>query len=303
MLNVERLRALHALSVHGSVQAAADALHVTTSAVSQQLAKLEDEVGQRLLERHGRGVRLTDAAGVLVEHTAGVLAAIERAAADIDASQNIVMGRIAVGAFATAARGLAPAALARLAAHHPRLRVSLAEQELDESVMRLQRGDLDVVIAQDWFNAPMALPAGLSRAPVLDDVADVALPSGHRLARRRIVPLKELAGESWVTWRPRESCHDWLLHTLRAQGAEPRIVHTAGEHATQLALVAAGLCASVIPRLGRDPVPPGVRIVQVKPALTRHVYALWRTDASKRPGIRATVEAFQASAKGRARRR
>ena len=69
------------------------------------------------------------------------------------------------------------------------------------------------------------------------------------------------------------------------------------EHATQVALVAAGLGAAIIPRLGRDVLPPGVRIVRVKPSLTRHVYALWRTDASRRPGIRATVEAFQASAR------
>jgi DNA-binding transcriptional LysR family regulator len=303
MLNVERLRVLHALAVHGSVQGAADALHVTTSAVSQQLSKLEDEVGQRLLEHHGRRLRLTDAAGVLVQHTEGLLGAIERASADLDASQNIVVGRIAIGAFATAARGLAPAALVALATRHPRLQVSLAEQELDESVQSLQKGDLDVVIAQDWFNAPMAVPAGLSKAPVTDDVADVALPANHRLARRRSVSLRELAGDAWVTWVPGESCRDWLLHTLRVHGAEPQIVHTAGEHATQLALVAAGLCASVIPRLGRDPVPAGVRIVQVKPALTRHVYALWRTNASKRPGIRATVEAFQVASKRRMRSR
>ena len=302
MLNVERLRALHALAVHGSVQGAADALHVTTSAVSQQLSKLEEEVGQRLLERNGRGVRLTDAAGVLVQHTEGVLGALERAAADLDASQRLVVGRIALAAFPTAARGLAPTALAALAAEHPRLRVSLAEQEPGESIPRLQRGDLDVVIAQDWFNAPLALPDGLSKAPVFDDVADVALPASHPLARRRVVSLHDLAGERWVTWRAGESCHDWLLHTLRGQGAEPQVVHTAGEHATQLALVAAGLGASIIPRLGRDEVPPGVRIVPVKPSLTRHVYALWRTDASKRPGVRATVDAFQAAAKQRLRR-
>lgn len=134
---------------------------------------------------------------------------------------------------------------------------------------------------------------------MFDEVADVALPARHPLARRRVVSLREFPGEPWVTWRPGELCHDWLLHTLRVEGTDPRVVHTAGEHATQLALVAAGLGASVIPRLGRDAVPASVRIVQVKPSLTRHVYALWRTDASKRPGVRAVVAAFQASAKHR----
>src|ERR1700730_14989747 len=108
MLDLERLRVLHAVARFGSVSAAAEALHVTTSAVSQQMAKLERETGQRLLERRGRGVRLTDAAELLVEHADRLLSLAERAQADLEAHRGAVAGRLTFAAFATAARGLAP---------------------------------------------------------------------------------------------------------------------------------------------------------------------------------------------------
>jgi DNA-binding transcriptional LysR family regulator len=297
MLSLERLRALHAVAERGSVNAAAQALHVTDSAISQQLAKLEREVGQPLLERNGRGVRLTDAASVLVAHTARVLSLLEQAEAALDAQREAVVGRLTIAAFPTAVRGLAPSALRHLGAEHPQLEVAVREQEPHESIPMLVRGDLDLLIVQDWSNAPLALPDGLSRAPLVDDVADVALPAEHPLAARASLDLDQLADAPWITWLSGTICHDWLLHTLRSRGCEPKIAHTAGEHATQLALVAAGLGAAIIPRLGRDPSPPGVRFVPIAPALRRHVYALWRTDASRRRAIRAAVEAFQRSAR------
>jgi DNA-binding transcriptional LysR family regulator len=296
MLNLERLRALHAVADRGSVNAAAQALHVTTSAISQQLAKLETEIGQPLLERNGRGVRLTDAATLLVAHTSEVLARLERAEAELDARRDVVSGRLTVAAFATAVRGLAPQALRHLLTAHAQLEVVLREQEPQESVPQLVRGDLDLLIAQDWDNAPLALPDGLERAPIVDDVADVALPVDHRLAGREALALDELAGERWIAWQAGTICHDWLMHTLRSRGHEPRLTHTAGEHASQLALVGAGLGCCVVPRLGRGAVPPGVRIVPVKPALRRHVYALWRSETSRRKAIAAAVAAFQTSA-------
>ena len=132
----------------------------------------------------------------------------------------------------------------------------------------------------------------------MDDVADIALPAGHRLAKARTVKLDDLAGEPWITWLEGSICHDWLLHTLRRRGHEPRVAHTASEYATQLALVGAGLGAAVIPRLGRGAVPPGVAIVKSEPTLRRQVYAVWRGDATRRSAIRAAVEAFQAAARG-----
>jgi len=296
MLSVERLRALHAVAAQGSILAAADVLHVTTSAVSQQLAKLEREVGQPLLEKQGRGVRLTDVGRRLVEHTEQVLSALEQAEAELESARDTLSGRLVIAAFATGARGLAPRALASLAAMYPQLQPMLREVEPVDSIPMLARRDVDLALLQDWANAPLALPPGLSKAPVLDDVADIALPAHHRLAHADRVRLDDLADEPWVTWLEGSICHDWLLHTLRRRGHEPRVAHTASEYATQLALVGAGLGAAVIPRLGRGPVPPGVRIVPSEPTLRRHVYAAWRRDASRRTTIRVAVEAFQQAA-------
>jgi DNA-binding transcriptional LysR family regulator len=293
MLSLERLRVLHAIGTYGSVTGAAEALHVTTSAISQQMAKLEREVGQRLLERSGRGVRLTGTAELLVVHAGQMLSLAERAEADLEAHRGAVVGRLSLAAFATAARGLVPPALGDLRRDHPRLRVGLEEAEPHETVPRVARGDVDVAIVQSWSGHPLALPEDLSRAALLDDVADVALAEGHPLAARGTVDIEELAGEPWITWSRGWICNAWLLHTLRSCGVEPDIAHTAAEHHTQLALVAAGLGVAIIPRLGRDPAPGGVRFVEVRPGLARHVYAVWRADADRRPSIRAVIQALR----------
>ena len=295
MLDLERLRALRAVATYGSVSAAADVLHVTTSAVSQQLAKLERETGQKLLERNGRGVRLTDAAELLVVHAERILSLVEQAQADLEAHRGSVVGQLAVAAFPTAVRGLMPAALRSLRAEHPGLRVQLTEEDPLRSMPLVLRGDLDMAVVQDWNNEPLPLTEGLHKGVICDDVADVALPEGHPLAGRDAIDLKELAGDPWISSSPDSICCDWLLRTLRAIDSEPRIDHMAYEFATQLALVAAGLGNVILPRLGRCDVPPGVAIVPLDSPLSRRVYAVWREEAARRPAIRAVVTALRAA--------
>ncbi|MEU6245527.1 MULTISPECIES: LysR family transcriptional regulator [unclassified Streptomyces] len=296
MLNLERLRTLDALARHGSVSAAAAALHVTTSAVSQQLCKLEREVGQRLLAKNGRGVRLTDAGRLLSEHAARILSQVELAQSDLEAHRGQVVGELRLSAFPTAARGLFPATLAGLRALHPNLRVRSSELEPERGVAGVVRGDLDLAVVLDWYNKPMPVPDGLVKAPLLDDPAEVALPAGHRLAGRDEVDLAEFADDEWITWGEGEFCHEWLIFTLRSRGVEPLVGHRAGETHTQLALVAAGLGVCIAPLLGRDPVPPGVVLVPLKQRVRRHVYVVWRADADRRPSIRAAVEALRTAA-------
>lgn len=297
MLDLNRLKALHAVHVYGSVGAAADALMVTPSAVSQQIAKLEREIGATLMERNGRGIKLTDAAGLLAEHAERILALVETAEADFEALRGEVVGRLNVAAFPTSARGLMPQALTMLRERHPDLQVHLFEREPERQLREVVRGELDLVVVQDWLNRPMAMPEGLSRKTLIDDIADVVLPADHPLAGRRELELAELQGERWISSSPGTICHDWLVFTLRSAEIEPEILCSADEYPTQLALVAAGLGCAIIPRLGRDCVPDGVRVVPILPRQTRRIYALWRTDAARRPAIRAAVDALvQASA-------
>ena len=292
MLNLERLRVLAAVARHESVNGAAAFLHVSPSAISQQITKLEREVGQTLVDREGRGIRLTNAGLLLAERAANVLDAVEALEGDLDEFRDLVAGPVRISAFATAARGLGPSLLLHLKQHHPELEASLWEQEPDVSLPLLASGDLDVVIAQDWFNAPLAVPTGIARMGLFDDTADIALPSGHRLARRRSVSLDDLAHERWVTWPQGSICHEWLVHTYRSRGIEPTIAHMASEHATQIALVGAGLGPAVIPRLGRGPVPNNVKMVRVDPALQRHVFAAWRPNTGRRSNVAAVRDAL-----------
>ncbi|REE98014.1 LysR family transcriptional regulator [Thermomonospora umbrina] len=296
MLDLDRLRALHAVANHGSVSAAAEALHVTTSAVSQQLAKLERETGHKLLERNGRGIRLTDAAKLLVVHAEGILSLVEQAEADLEAHRGVVVGELAVAAFPTAIRGLMPAALASLRVAHPGLRVLVKEYDPSLSVPLVARGDIDLAIVQDWNNVPLPIPEGLVKGTICEDAADVALPSTHPLAHRDEVDLKELAGDAWISSTPGSICCDWLTHTLRSVDSEPHIDHMAYEFATQLALVAAGLGNAILPRLGRGTVPEGVRLVVLRQSLSRRVYAVWRHEAARRPAICEALDALRASA-------
>ncbi|MEW2121101.1 LysR family transcriptional regulator [Streptomyces sp. NPDC005474] len=293
MLNLERLRTLDALARHGSVSGAAAGLHVTTSAVSQQMSKLEREVGQQLLAKNGRGVRLTDAGQLLADHAARILSQVELAQSDLEAQRGQVVGELRLSAFPTAARGLFPAALATLRADHPGLRVRSCELEPAAGVVGVVRGDLDLAVVLDWYNKPMPLPDGLVKAPILDDPADVALPVGHPLAGRSEVDLEEFAEDEWITWGEGEFCHEWLMFTLRSKGVEPCVGHRAAETHTQLALVAAGLGVCIAPLLGRRPVPAGVVIVPLRQRVRRHVYVVWRADADRRPSIRAAVEALR----------
>jgi DNA-binding transcriptional LysR family regulator len=293
VLNLERLHVLHAVSTTGSFVAAARTLHVTTSAVSQQMARLEREVGQRLVERRGRGIRLTEAGALLAREAGELLTQVERVEAGLAQHRGAVTGKLAVAAFATAARGLLPGALRDLRSRYPDLLVSLSELEPHESIPALTRGDLDLAVVQDWADDVLAVPDGLSRLDLLDDRFDLALPADHPLAGRASVAVKEFAGDHWISWSRGQICHDWLVRTLRKDGAEPRVAHTASEHSTQVALAAAGLGVAVIPRLGREPAPTSVRFVPIEPPPIRRIFALWRSSAAARPAIGAALDALR----------
>ncbi|TXS02509.1 LysR family transcriptional regulator [Streptomyces sp. col6] len=294
MLDLARLRALHAVSVHGSVAGAAAALGYTPSAVSQQITKLERETRATLLERRGRGVALTEEAVHLVAAAQQLLAIVERAETSLEERRGLPTGRLSVGAFPSAARGLLPGTLADLDREHPELDVRMTEVDPHLSVDLVAKGVIDLAVAHDWDIAPLPAPEGVEQAVIGDDLCDLLVPAGHRLAGRDGVRREELARERWICQPPGTVCHDWLVRTLRAAGYAPDIRHQAEENHTQLALLAAGLGVAMIPRLGRGPLPEGVVAVRMDPVPVRRLYALWRTGAARRPAITAAVAALQA---------
>src|SRR4029453_12674481 len=213
MLDIGRLRALHAVATYGSVGAAADALGYTPSAVSQQLAKLEGETRTPLVERCGRGVALTGAAQHLAATAAQVLDLVEQAELDLEEQRGQVAGEIVLAAFPTAARGLLPPVLARLRTEYPALTVDVLEIDPFEAVAGVARGELTVAVVHDWHNTPLALPEELSRVRLGTDPADILMPATPRLPDREVVRPADLAGERWICQPEGSICHDWLVRT------------------------------------------------------------------------------------------
>src|SRR3954447_18401093 len=150
MLDLRRLRLLRELNARGTIAAVADALQFTPSAVSQQLALLERETGVRLLERAGRGVRLTDPALVLVEHADALLERAALAEADLAAATGTVAGRVRIAGFQSVMLRLAVPTIRRRAREPPRLRCELVEAEPEQSLPALGLGDVDLVLADEW---------------------------------------------------------------------------------------------------------------------------------------------------------
>jgi DNA-binding transcriptional LysR family regulator len=294
MFDLVRLRVLHTVAGHGTLAAAADALHLTPSAVSQQMAKLEREAGCRLVERHGRGLRLTEEGLALAGHASRILAAVEEAEADLDERRGQVLGTLSVGAFPTAARVLLPDVVVACSSLFPDLRVRLREVEPYQALSRVAGGDLDVAIVQDWRNVPVAVPDRLRARDIGADPADVAFPPGHPLADRTSVALADLVAEPWIASTEGTICYDWLTTTFRNAGHEPQVVHQAAEFPTQLALVAAGLGLALVPRMAGEAVPAGVRLVPVEPAMARRIFAAWRAESARRPSVQAFVDTLRA---------
>lgn len=292
-MNVERLRALCGVADHGSVAAAADELGVTPSGVSQQLGKLEREMGAVLLERDGRGVRLTDAGALLARRGHEILSLMARAESEVASMRGEVVGGLRLGAFVSASRVALPDAITRLRTEHPNLQLTLAEGEAEALIPKVMRRAMDLAVVDSWSTLPLQIPSDAVFTTLHRDVADVALPADHPLAQRESVPLAELGGLSWAAWSDGTGFHQWLVQTLRANGVDPRVDYQVAEFATHLEFVDRGLAAALIPRLARIETPPGVRIVRTTPTLHRDVMALWRAD-NDRPTVRAGVSALRA---------
>ena len=179
MLSIERLQALRAVSTFGSVTGAASALHLTPSAVSQQIGKLQRDVGQRLIEPYGRGVRLTPAGSLLADRAHAILAEVEQAESELDRRRDQVFGDLEVAGFATACRALLPQTVARTPPGPPQLKVRLSERQPEESIRLVAAGHLDLALVNDWMNAPLVLPDGLDQLMIMEDPVDLAVPADH----------------------------------------------------------------------------------------------------------------------------
>jgi DNA-binding transcriptional LysR family regulator len=299
MLDLRRLRLLRELRERRTIAAVADALQFTPSAVSQQLAMLEREAGVRLLERAGRGVRLTDAALVLAEHADALLERAALAEADLAAAAGTVAGRARIAGFESVTLRLALPAMESLAREAPRLRCELVEAEPEEALPALALGDVDLVLADEWQHQPRRLPAGVERHDLLRDRVRLALPSGHPAAERHpeAVPLGELAGDAWTTGHAGLGWDEMTRRTCQGlAGFDPDVRHRTNDAGISLEVVARGLAVTMLPDLVLAGGHSGVTTRDIAEGPTsRAIFAATRSTDAARPSTQALLAAVRAA--------
>jgi DNA-binding transcriptional LysR family regulator len=300
MLDLRRLRLLRELKERGTIAAVADALQFTPSAVSQQLAMLERQAGVPLLERAGRGVRLTDPALVLVDHADALLDRAALAEADLAAAAGTVMGRGRVASFQSVALRLALPAMEKLARDAPRLRCELVEAEPEQALPALTLGDVDLVLGDEWQHQPLRLPPSLERHELLRDPVNLVLPARHPAARRHedAVPVAELAEEAWVTGHQGMAWEAMTQRTCRQHGGfDPDIRHRTNDATVSLALVARGLAVTLLPHLALPARRSGIALREIAGHPSkRAIFAVTRTADAARPSTQALVAAMREAA-------
>jgi DNA-binding transcriptional LysR family regulator len=265
MLDVRRLRVLREVAARGSFSAAAEALHFTQSAVSQQIAALEREAGMALVERSARGVRLTHAGEILCGHTDVILARLADAEAELEAIAGLRGGRIRMASFPTAGATIAPAAIARFRERHPGVDITLVPAEPPEGVERLRAGEIDIalLIETPWDGEP---DDGLERTHLLDDPMYACIPRTHPRARKPRLRLEDLAEDAWLLGTT-GVCPDAsiLLRACAGAGFEPRIAFNSDDYLAIQGFVAAGMGVSLIPDLALVTVRDDVVIREITP--------------------------------------
>jgi DNA-binding transcriptional LysR family regulator len=262
--------------------------------VSQQIKRLERQVGVPVLAPAGRGVVLTPAGQAIVDSAPEVFQALERCAeAARSVSEGAPRGTLRVVAFSTAIRGLLAPLLRGLSVRCPGLRVHITEQDPEEALRSVDAGTADLAVVHDADGLPAAQPPSLTRRLVHTDVGDVVLSRSHPLASAT-EPLGrlDLAGHAWVTSPPGTVCHQWFRRLFADAPEEPDVRHLVDDFATQLALVASGEVIALIPRLARPPLGEDLIARPVRRQPTREVHAAWRRSADASPAIRALLAEF-----------
>jgi len=296
MLDIRKLATLREIALHGSFSAAARRLNYSQSAISQQVAQLEREVGTLLVERRGRRIRLTPAGQALADRAGPILRDLRQAEAELEAITGLRRGTLRLAAFASAAATVVPAAVARFRARYPGVTITMTIADSGAALAHVANGEADIAI----INKSGTFPAdrAVSVWGLLEDPMRVALPIGHRLAERRSLRLADLSAERWLL-ATSSSCADWEVFATacRRAGFEPRIAFRHDDYLALQGLVAAGLGVALIPDLATASVRDDIVLRPLDPrGPVRHVTAVLRTDDGQSPTVEAMLEALRDSA-------
>ena len=307
MLDVKRLGILREVAQQGSFSAAADVLYLSQSAVSQQIATLEREVGMQLLDRTREGPKLTDAGRVLVSHAEAAIARLEEAERELAAIAGLEGGELRLASFPSASATVLTEAVALFHRRHPDVRLSVADAEPEDSLPRLRGGDLDLALSFDYPSVPTPEERDLERTLVLTESMYVALPADHPLAKREVVPLAELADYEWLCGSRPSSCGEVVVAACRNAGFEPKIGFESDDYHVMQGFIAAGLGVTLLPDLALPTLRADLVVRPTDPpAPVRNVWAVARNEGSRSPAademLRTLVEVGESLSARNARR-
>lgn len=289
MLDVKRMKVLREVTARGSFSAAADSLHLSQSAVSQQVAALEKEVGMQLLERTSDGPKLTSAGEALMGHADAVICRLEEAERELTEIAGLEGGRVRVISFPSASATVLTRAIGLFRPRFPAIDLELGEGEPEESIPLLRAGEYDIALGFDFSQHPHDVGRDLEREMLLEESMWVALPPGHPLAASDQVKLSDLAEEDWLCGRS-GSCREHVVRLCQDAGFKPNVSFDSDDYQVLKGLVSAGLGVTLLPELALADRPPGIELRAISAKhTTRRVWAVTRDGASRSPATEAMV--------------
>lgn len=286
MLDLTRLRILDAVARTGSVTAAAKELQYSQSSLSHHLARLEQETSAQLLQRVGRGVRLTPAGRLLADRAAEILGRVDAAVTELSAHIGLSSGRVRLAGFTSVLSTLVPAAAEILRRDHPGLQMHVIDTHPPEALQLLRAGHADVALIFRYDQSP----------PEDDDIRLVHLLDDptYLLTDNGAAGLADHRDSTWIAGC--ERCRAHLLEDCARAGFTPRIAYTTDDMVLMQAFVAAGMGVTTIPGLAlRSHRAPGITATEI-PASIRHVYAATFGAPPDPPATAAVLSALQRGA-------
>ncbi|MEU0518354.1 LysR substrate-binding domain-containing protein [Streptosporangium sp. NPDC006007] len=287
-----QLRSLVELARRGTVTAAAQALGYTPGAVSQQLSALERAAGVPLLRKVGRRLELTDAGSALVRHAERMLEIEAEAVATLERSTTEIAGSLAIGIFATAAAEILPLALGRVEQRYPDLAVRSREMDVDEVYDAVASGAVDLALGIDYPDVPIRRNPNLRVVRLYRERFSLATPLAT-LEGVELIGIADTGSLGWIL-PPAKSHYGQAVRTVcRRFGVEPDVRHEVTDTAASLALVETGLGVTPVTDLMLRLRPSRLSIVRLAETFERHIVAIVRTSAERRPSVAALVSVLR----------
>jgi DNA-binding transcriptional LysR family regulator len=283
MLSLMQLKVLAAVARHGSVTAAAKDLHYSQPAVSHHLARLEAETGAKLVQRVGRGIRLTPVGQLLAHRATEIVGRVDTANSELAAHLGLQAGRVRLVGFQSVLSTLVPRAAALLAREHPGIELNLVDAHPEEALRMLRTGQADLALIFRYEQTP-GEEHGFRLVHLLDDPIYLITPEPDQT-------IDDLHQSNWIAGC--ERCRHELVAMCAHAGFAPRITSVSDDMVVMQALVAAGMGVTTLPSLALEAHRvPGIHATEL-PGFPRHIHAVTYGEPPDPPATAALVEALR----------